>query len=341
MNTTILGIDLAKNIFHLHGVDKQHRKVLRKKLTRTKLSEFVANLPPCLIVMESCIGAHAWAREFQKFGHDVKLITPAFVRPFVQSNKNDVIDAEAIVEAAIRPNMRFVAVNTVEQQDIQNIHRVRERLVRQKVAVMNQIRGLILEYGITMPRGREAIKRVLPVLLVNNKDKLTSMSKELFLELLEQLRGVTDAISEYDRKIQAIYRAHPICQKLTTIPGVGPQTATAIIASISDPKYFRNGRQLSAYMGLVPRQYSSGGKERLLGISKRGDVYLRKLLIHGARTVIQWVEGKEDPRSQWVRKLIERRGVNRATVALANKNARIIWVVLTKNERYKELSEVA
>lgn len=341
MKVNVLGIDLAKSVFQLHGVDESHRAVLRKKLSRAAFPVFIATLPPCLIVMESCIGAHAWARKFQKFGHEVKLIAPEFVRPFVKSNKNDAADAEAIVEAAVRPNMRFVAINTIDQQDIQVIHRVRERLVRQKVALMNQIRGLILEYGIAFPKGTGSIEKALPDVLSSDTDELSSMSKTLFTELLGELRIIKEKVTEQDRQIQAIHKAHPVCQRLATIPGVGPLTATAIIASIGDPKAFENGRQLSAYFGLVPRQFSTGGKDRLLGISKRGDPYIRKLLIHGARTVVQWVDEKNDPKSLWLKKLIERRGVNRAIVALANKNARVIWVLMAREENYRESKHAA
>lgn len=341
MEISVLGIDLAKSVFQLHGVDKGHRATLRKKVSRAQLPVFVARLSPCLIVMESCIGAHAWARKFRQFGHEVKLIAPEFVRPFVKSNKNDANDAEAIVEAAVRPNMRFVSINSVDQQDIQIIHRVRERLVREKVALMNQIRGLILEYGVAFQKGKTSIEKCLPSVLSSEITELTAMSKQLFTELLGELRGIKEKLVEYDQKIQAIHKSHPVCQRLATIPGVGPLTATAIMASVGDPKFFRNGRQLSAYLGLVPRQHSTGGKDRLLGISKRGDPYIRKLLIHGARTVVQWVDGKTDSKSEWLKKLIIRRGINRATVALANKNARVIWVLMTKEENYRVPVEVA
>jgi len=343
MQINVLGIDLAKSVFQLHGVDVNHRAVLKKQLSRAKLPEFIAKLPPCLILMESCVGAHAWGRKFKSFGHAVKLIAPEFVRPFVKSNKNDAIDAEAIVEAGIRPNMRFVAINTIDQQDLQVIHRVRERLVRQKVSTMNQIRGLVLEYGIVFPKGKNSIGKYLPELLSSpgNASLMTDLTRTLFTELLEELRVIMERVMEYDRKIEAIHKAHPVCQRLATIPGVGPLTATAIIASVGDPKMFENGRQLSAYLGLVPRQFSTGGKDRLLGISKRGDPYIRKLLIHGARTVVQWVDKKENPKSQWLKKLIARRGINKATVALANKNARVIWVLMAREENYRESAKAA
>ena len=341
MEITILGIDLAKSVFQLHGVDRNHHAVLRKKLSRAKLPEFIATLPKCLIVMESCIGAHAWGRKFKEFGHEVRLIAPEFVKPFVKSNKNDAVDAEAIVEAAIRPSMRFVAINTIEQQDIQLLHRARERLVRDKVSLMNQIRGLILEYGIALPKGKNSLEKGIPEVLSRQDSKILSeMGKQLFSELMTELRNTKEKLAGYDGKIEAIYKAHPVCKRLAKIPGVGPLTATAMLATVGDPKTFKNGRQLSAYLGLVPRQHSTGGKDRLLGISKRGNPYLRKLLIHGARTVLQWVGEKNDPKSLWLKKLVERRGINRATVALANKNARVIWVLMTKGDDY-QASKVA
>jgi transposase len=342
MEVTVLGIDLAKSVFQLHGVDRNHKMVFRKKLSRAKLPEFIATLSKCLIVMESCIGAHAWGRKFVELGHEVKLIAPEFVKPFVKSNKNDAVDAEAIVEAAVRPNMRFVAINTIEQQDIQLLHRARERLVRDKVSLMNQIRGLLLEYGIALPKGKSSLEKGMPdVLSTQDSRILSEMGRQLFTELLSELRETKEKLVGYDKKIEAIHKAHPVCKRLAEIPGVGPLTATAMLAIVGDPKMFKNGRQLSAYLGLVPRQHSTGGKDRLLGISKRGDPYIRKLLIHGARTVLQWVEKKSDPKSLWLKKLIERRGMNRATVALANKNARVIWVLMTKGERYRVVQDAA
>jgi transposase len=342
MKISVLGIDLAKSVFQLHGVDEKHQVVLRKKLSRGKLPEFIAVLSPCLIVMESCVGAHAWGRKFKELGHEVKLIAPEFVKPFVKSNKNDAVDAEAIVEAAVRPNIRFVSINTIQQQDIQLLHRARERLIRDKVSLMNQIRGLFLEYGIALPKGMSSLEKGIPITLAGaESDTLSDLGKQLFSELLSELRNTKEKLAEYDRKIEAIHKAHPVSKRLADIPGVGPLTATAILALVGDPKLFKNGRQLSAYLGLVPRQYSTGGKDRLLGISKRGDPYVRKLLIHGARAVLLWVDKKNDPKSLWLKKLVERRGINRATVALANKNARVIWVLMTKGEKYNEQQNAA
>lgn len=332
---TVLGIDLAKNVFQLHGVDYRGKTVLKKKIPRSQLIHFMANLPPCLVGMEACGGANHWAREFKKLGHDVKLMSPQFVKPYVKSNKNDASDAEAVCEAVSRPNMRFVPVKEVDQQDLQSIHRIRERLIKGRTALANEIRGLLSEYGLIIPQGISHITKKLPNILGDAENALTSLTRELFANLLKELREVDEKIKNYDEKIHAIHKAHPVCQNLSTIPGVGPLIATAILAAIGDPRAFKNGREFAAFLGLVPRQNSSGGKNILLGISKRGDVYLRKLLIHGARSTLRWLEPKNDRLSIWVKKIVERRGTNRAAVALANKNARIIWVLMTKGEDYQ------
>lgn len=336
MRISVLGIDLAKTVFQLHGVDSVGKVVLTKRLTREKLLGFVANLPKCLIGMEACGGSNYWAREFEKLGHEVKLISPQFVKPYVKSNKNDRADAEAICEAVSRPNMRFVPIKQVEQQDIQSVHRIRERLVKNRTALCNEIRGLLQEYGIVLCKSISKLRSGLPMIIESDKNQLTTMTRELMRSLLEELQGLESRVLECDQKVKTIHNAHPICKKLTKIPGVGPITATALVAAIVDPQAFKNGRELSAWVGLVPRQSSSGGREKLLGISKRGDVYLRKLLIHGARAALYWVDEKKDRRSLWAKKLIERRGINRAAVALANKNARTIWVLMARGEEYKE-----
>ena len=338
MEISVLGIDLAKTVFQLHGVNRSGKVILRKKLSRGQLLEFVANLPRCLIGMEACGGANYWAREFKKLGHEVKLMSPQFVKPYVKSNKNDMADAEAICEAVDRPNMRFVAIKQVEQQDIQSLHRVRERLVKTRTALSNEIRGLLQEYGIVLPRKISQLRSGLPLIIESSGNQLTSMSQELLRNLMEELQGIDCRVSDYDKKIKSIHDAHPVCKRLSKIPGVGPITATALIASICDPGAFKNGRELSAWLGLVPRQNSSGGKEKLLGISKRGDVYLRKLLIHGARAALYWIDNKEDRRSLWAKKIIEKRGMNRAAVALANKNARTIWVLMARGEEYRAVA---
>lgn len=334
-NITLLGIDLAKNVFQLHGVDKQGNAIYRRKLTRSKLLEVVARLKPCTIVMEACGGSNYWCRKFTALGHETKLISPQFVRPFVKTNKNDRNDAEAICEAASRPTMRFVSGSTIEQQDMQSIHRIRSRLVQERTALSNQIRGLLGEYGIIVAQGISRLRTELPEILEDAENELTVQGREIFNELMYELREKDEKISIYDKKVEAIFKSSEECQRISKIEGIGPITATAIISSIGDAKDFKNGRHFAAYLGLVPRQSSSGGKDRLLGISKRGDRYLRTLLIHGARAVVRFIVKKEDKRSTWVKALKERRGANRTAVALANKNARIIWALLASGTEYR------
>lgn len=341
MKVTRLGIDIAKNVFQLHGVDKLGNVVLRKRVQRKELLAVVSNITPCLVGMEACGGANFWAREFKKVGHEVKLISPQFVKPYVKSNKNDAADAEAICEAVGRPNMRFVAIKAIENQDIQNLHRIRSRLVGSRTALSNEIRGLLSEYGVIIPKGINHLRKSLPEILERAADKLTAMSQECFNSLLQELFDLDEKVLFYEKKIKDIHKNHPMCQRLDTIPGVGPLVSTAILSTVSDPSMFKNGRGLSAWFGLVPKQSSSGGKEILLGISKRGDGYIRGLLIHGARSVLVKSKNKEDRLSVWANKVSERRGINRAAVALANKNARAIWVLMTRNEEFKSFAAVA
>ena len=338
MEITALGIDLAKTVFQLHGVDSRGKAVLRKKVSRAGLLAFMANLPKCLIGMESCGSSNYWAREFVKLGHEVRLIPPQFVKPFVKGNKNDANDAEAICEALLRPNMRFVAPKSVEGQDLQSLHRVRTRLVIARSALSNEIRGLLAEYGIALPVGAKSFRKYARCAIEEalKNEKITTMSHQTFTELLEEFEFLVEREEQYDRRIEAIHRAHPVCRRLDKVPGVGSISATAIVAAVADPSAFKNGRQFAAWLGLVPKQSSSGGKEKLLGISKRGNVYLRSLLIHGARAVVRWNDKREKTREQeWLKQLIERRGVNKAAVALANKNARRIWVLLARDEEFK------
>ncbi len=336
-NITLLGIDIAKNIFQLHGVDAKGSPVLRKKINRSKLLETIVNLPPCTIVMEACGGANYWSRKFKNLGHSARLISPQFVKPFVKTNKNDRNDSEAICEAASRPSMRFVSPKSVEQEDIQAVHRVRSRLVQERTALINQIRGLLIEYGIIIPQGVNKVRKAMPEILEDAENELSHSGRALFAELYEELIEKDKRVNNYDKKIEAIFKSNDMCKKISKIEGVGPISATAIVATIGNPKVFKNGRHFAAFLGLVPRQSSSGNKERLLGISKRGDVYIRTLLIHGGRTVVRHIGAKnEDNRSNWIRSLKERRGANRAAVAIANKNARIIWAMLAKNEEYRK-----
>jgi len=331
---SIVGIDLAKRIFHLVGMDATGHVVLRKRLTREALLPFIAQLPPMVIAMEACGGAHYWARQFRVHGHTVKLIAPQFVKPYVKSNKHDPADAEAICEAVTRPTMRFVPIKEGAQQDLQSLHRARERVVKARTALVNEIRGLGSEYGFVLPQGVAKFRHTFTATLEAARAQLTALSLELFEQLYEEFYTLEKRLAYYNEKIAAICEAHPVCQRLSTIPGIGPLTATALVAAVSDATHFKNGRQFAAWLGLVPRQHSTGGKARLLGISKRGDSYLRKLLIHGARATLRWVRLKTDRRSQWVRGLIERRGKNKAAVALANKNARIAWVLLSSDQTY-------
>jgi transposase len=331
----VVGIDLAKSMFHLHGVDEQGHVVMRRKLSRSKLAALMVNLPPCLVGMEACGGSHDWARKLMAMGHDVRLMSPQFVKPYVKSNKNDMVDAEAICEAVQRPNMRFVPIKGIEQQDIQSLHRARSLAVSHRTSQVNQIRGLLLEYGLTVAKGVASLRKALPEILEDADNGLSPMFRELLSSLAEELRRLDERIAVYDAQIRQLSEQSDACQRLMTIPGVGPMTATALVAAIADAKVFKSGREMSAWLGLVPRQYSTGGKPRLLGISKRGDTYLRKLLIHGARAALRFADRKQDRRSRWVVEVEGRRGRNIAAVALANKTVRTAWVLLSKGEDYK------
>jgi transposase len=332
---SVLGIDIAKRVFHAVGTDERGQIVFRKRLSRHALMPFIAKLPPVLIGMEACGGAHYWARRFREHGHEVKLMAPQFVKPYVKSNKNDMRDAEGIGEAVTRPTMRFVPIKEVDQQDIQALHRVRDRLMGERTALVNEVHGLMNEYGIVIPKGVSKFRRAVVDKLECEKEKLTSLSQEMFWKLVEEFAALEQQLAFYQEKLDTLAKTHPECQRLMTIPGIGPLSATALVGAVSDASAFKNGRQFAAWLGLVPRQHSTGGKERLLGISKRGDSYLRKLLIHGARATMRWVDLKTDRRSQWIRQLVERRGNNRTAVALANKNARIVWALLTSQQTYQ------
>ena len=332
---TLVGIDLAKSSFHAYGVDATGKMLFSKKLSRAKFSPFVANLPACTLAMEACGSAHHWARRFRTFGHAVRLIAPQFVKPYVKTNKSDARDAEAIAEAAQRPGMRFVAVKTVEQQDVQAIHRMRSLTVERRTAQINQIRGLLLEYGLEIPQGRAALARRLPEILEEAENGLSERFRAELNVLAEELRHLDARVAHDDTQIEEIARNDAQAQRLMTIPGIGAKCATALSAAVGeDPTLFGNGRALAAWLGLVPRQDSTGGRERLLGISKRGDVYLRQLLIRGARAVLRWVERKEDPTSRWATALKARRHTNVAVVALANKIARVVDTVMTSGKPY-------
>ena len=338
---SVLGIDIAKLSFHVVGMDCRGKVILSKRLYRSELESFVSSLSPMLIGMESCASSHYWARVFKRYGHEVKLMAAQFVKPYVKSNKNDKVDAEAIAEGVNRPTMRFVPIKNIEQQDIQSLHRVRERLIKSRTALINEMRGLLGEYGIILPKGRSKFRRELIECLEKAGEKLTAMGRELFFNLYEEFIEMEKRVSLYERKLEAIFNAHPECQRLDTIPGIGYLSATALIAAVGNMSYFKNGREFAAWLGLVPRQYSTGGKPRLGRISKRGDVYLRKLLVHGARSCLHRLDGKMDRRSVWANKLKERNGANKAAVALANKTARIVWAILSRQENYQTFALAA
>ena len=336
MNISILGIDIAKNVFQLHGADKAGKVVVKKRIYRESLHSYIAKLAPCTIAMEACSGANYWYRQFTALGHTVKLISPQYVKPYVKTNKNDASDAEAICEAASRPNMRFVSPKNIEQQGIQSIHRVRERLIGNRTALVNQVRGLLAEHGIIAAKGIGHIRKQLPRILEDAENELTGSDREIFRDLYEELRGLDEKILSYDKKLEEIYKNHLVCQRLAEVEGLGVISTTALLAAIGDPTVFKNGRQMSAWLGLTPRQHSSGNKQVLLGISKRGDKYIRKLLIHGARAVVYRAGNKKDKRSEWINELVNRRGTNRACVAVANKNIRIVWSMLTNETSYRK-----
>ena len=335
MNINRIGLDLAKAVFQVHGVDGQEKVVLNRQLRRSQVLGFFGKLPPCLIGMEACASSHYWAKELMKRGHTVRLIAPQFVKPYVKSQKNDANDAAAICEAVSRPSMRFVAVKTEEQQDIQAVHRVRSELVKQRTAKVNQIRGLLGERGIAVGQRVAVLRKQLPELLEDAGNPLSDRFRRLLHGLREDLVALDHRIAALDQEILTIVGESAAVQRLQKIPGIGPVTATALVAAVGDGSCFKRGRDLAAWLGLTPRQHSSGGKERLLGISKHGDSYLRTWLIHGARAVLRTVGDKTDPRSCWLKSVSARRHKNIAAVALANKNARIVWALLSKEVEYQ------
>ena len=335
MKITTVGLDIAKSAFHLYAVNKMGRYIKKKQLKRKQVLPYLARLEPCVIAMEACGGANYWAREMKDLGHEVKLIAPQYVKPYVKGNKNDYNDAEAIAEAAQRPTMRFVPIKSVEQQDIQNLHRQRERIKKARTALVNQVRGLLAEYGIVINKGVAAVRKGLPGILEDAENGLTMRGRALFADLLEELRVLDERFKQSEKQIEISNRGNEVCQRLDEILGVGPITASAVYAAAGNGKNFVNGRHFSAWIGLVPGQHSTGGKSTLLGISKRGNAYLRTLFIHGARAVLRHSANKTDRFSLWAQALLERRGHNKACVAVANKMARMAWVIMAKGESYR------
>jgi len=335
MQIVRIGLDLAKYVFEVHGVDAEDKVVLRKTLRRDSVPQFFANLSPCIVGIEACSGAHYWAKVLSDLGHEVRLISPQFVTPYVKSNKSDRNDAEAICEAVGRPSMRFVPPKSSEQLEIQAVHRIRQRLVSDRTRMVNQIRGLLAEHGVVIGREISRLRRGLREIVDGADNSLGDIIRELVQEVHEELVELDQRIASYNRRIRDLFRTNEMCQRIGKIEGIGPITATALVAAVGDRTCFKNGRQFAAWLGLVPKQRSSGGKARLFGISKRGDRYLRTLMIHGARAVLGKARGKQDPRSQWIGRMRERRHPNVVAVALANKNARIVWSILAGSETYR------
>ena len=335
MTVYALGIDLAKNVFQLHGVDRKGRCILTRRVRRDTLTKAVAELAPCLIGIEACTGAFYWQRQFEKYGHIVKIMAPQYVKPFVRRQKNDSNDAEAICTALQQPNMRFVPKKTIEQQDIQALHRARQRLVNHRTALISQMRGLLLDRGIAIGVAATRARRLIPQILSEPHEELTDLMREIVGSLYAFMLQIDQRIRVFDKQIDTIFKGSEACQRIAKISGVGPKTATAMIAAIGNGSDFKNGRHLAAWLGLVPRQHSSGDRRVMMGISKRGSQHLRTLLVHGARAVVRTATRKTDARSNWVNDLRQRRGHNRATVAVANKNARVIWAVLRSGDQYR------
>ena len=328
-------MDIAKNVFQLHSVNRNGRVVLKRRVMRDQLVVALTQIERCTVIVEACTGAFYWARKFEALGHQAKIISPQYVKPFVRRQKNDGNDAEAICTAARQPHIPFVPKKTVAQQDIQALHRARQRMVNHRTAVVSQIRGLLLDRGFAIAKSITRARRAIPGILSDLDNELTAMAREAIAELYDLFCDLERRIASFDKKIDRVFRESEDCQRIAKIKGVGPKTATAIVAAIGDGSEFKNGRHLAAWVGLVPRQHSSRDRTVLMGISKRGNQHLRSLLVHGARAVVRTAPSKTNPNNEWVNQLRKRRGFNRATVAVANENARIIWAVLRKGETYR------
>lgn len=334
---TTIGLDLAKSVFHVVCCNAAGKVVKKRMLKRAQVLKVFAQLPACLVGMEACGSAHYWAREVSALGHRVKLIPPQYVKPYVRGNKNDYNDALAIAEAVTRPEMRFVAIKSPEQQDVQALHRLRERRVQERTALGNQLRGLLAEYGLIIPKGVTTLRQRLPELLADAENGLSDRFRQLLAQSYRQLQELDGHIAFYTQQLRRYSQHNVACQRLETIPGFGPIVASVFHSVVGQGEAYRRGRDVSAALGLVPRQHSSGGKAVLLGISKRGDRYLRSLLVHGARAVVMQAATKDDRLSRWINRLKVERGFNKAVVALANKMARIGWAVLANKTVYQAI----
>ncbi len=338
---TTIGLDIAKSVFQVHGIDAEGNVIIRRQLKRRYVLPFFQKLPPCLVGIEACASSHYWSRELQALGHTVRLMPPAYVKPYVKRQKNDTADAEAICEAVTRANMRFVATKTPEQQSCLMLHRTRHLFIRQQTAVINVIRAHLAEFGIVAPVGRNGVEQLLDVVADAGDKRLPELARACVAALGVQLQTLKAQILNFDRRIMAWHRSNATSKRLDEIPGVGPALATALVASVADPKAFRSGRDFSAWIGLVPKQHSSGGKDRLGSISKQGDRYLRSLFVAGALAVIRYAKIYGTKHRPWLTALLARRPTKVAAIALANKIARMAWAMMAKGERYKEPAALA
>jgi transposase len=335
MQITTVGLDIAKNVFQVHGTDQQGKVVLRKRLARGKVLGFFANLPRCLIGLEACGGAHYWGRELAKFGHEVRLMPPQYVKAYVKTNKHDAADAEACCEAVQRPGMRFVPAKSEAQQATLMLHRVRDLLIAQRTATISALRGHMAELGIVAVQLQTGVRELMAAVGDVGDRRIPPLAREVLQALVVQIRELEGKIADLDRRLIAMTRTNETCRSLVDVPGVGPIIATAMVATVPDATTFRSGRHLAAWMGLVPRQHSSGGKERRLGLSKRGDAYLRRQLIHGARALVKVSTGRTGKLWSWINALRQRRPFNVVVAAVANKLVRIIWAMLSRREAYR------
>ena len=335
MHITTVGIDLAKQVFAVHGVDQHGKVVLKKILRREQMMTFFTKLNTCVVAMEACGSSHYWARRLAALGHTVKLIAPQFVKPYVKGNKHDAADAAAICEAASRPSMRFVAVKSPESQAVLALHRVRDGFIKTRTAQANQLRGLLAEFGLIVPQGMARLIQEVKGMIADDANGLPPLMRNLAQRMLSHLLELDRQVQEIDNQVRELSRQSSLCRRLEQVPGIGPITATALVATVGEQiREFRNGRQLAAFLGLVPKQHSSGGKERLQGISKRGDSYLRRLLVHGARAVLYYTMSKVERADSWLAQLAARRNPNVACVAQANKTARIVWAMMFHEREY-------
>jgi transposase len=335
-----IGLDIAKSVFQVHGIDGEGQVVVQKRLTRRKLLPFFERLSPCLVGLEACAAAHHWGRELSKLGHDVRLMPPSYVKPYVKRQKNDAADAEAICEAVQRPTMRFVEIKSRDQQSVMTLHRVRLLLIRQRVQLSNAIRGHMAEYGLVAAVGRNGLAQLIAIIGDHDDERIPEVARASLAVLVAQLNLVKERILEMDRRVRTSARSTEVSRRLMEVPGVGPLLASAIVATVPDPGAFKSGRSLAAWIGLVPRQNSSGGKDRLGSITKKGDQYLRQLLVAGALAVIRYAQ-RYGTRRPWLVQLLARRKTKIAAVALANKMARMIWAMMMSGERFREPKPVA